>query len=108
MTINVGWPSMPPGNTTNGGWGAPSQPGNAPSVDNPTPAPQKASMRMRLETVGDVRRELKRTYIAARNEEISTQTATRLAYLLDLMSRMIERSDLEERIEALESRPALR
>lgn len=64
-------------------------------------------MRMRLETVADVRRELKRCYISARNEEISTQTATRLAYLLDLMSRMIERSDLEARIERLEAAKGL-
>ncbi len=77
------------------------------AIEASPPTPRKAaSPRLRLETVRDCRRELKKLFIAARNGEITTQTATRLAYLLDLTSRMIERSELEKRIEALEAQDA--
>ncbi|WP_339824318.1 hypothetical protein [uncultured Parasphingorhabdus sp.] len=99
------WPIATPENTNNGGWSTSETPA-LPAVVKTTPTPtakKPASMRLRLETVRDCRRELKRLFIAARNEEITTQTATRLAYILDLSSRMIERSELEQRIEALEA-----
>lgn len=99
------WPVAAPKNANNGGWIEPETPA-LPAVVKATPTPKAkkpASMRLRLENVRDCRRELKRLFIAARNEEITTQTATRLAYILDLSSRMIERSELEQRIEALEA-----
>jgi hypothetical protein len=107
MKTDVGWPSMQSDNTAIGGRGASTRPQNAPEVNDPPPSLQKASMRMRLETVADVRRELKRCYVDARNGDITSQDATRLGYLLDLLSRMIERSNLESRIEALEAARAL-
>lgn len=107
MTANTGWPSAQPENAENGGWGAPTEAENSSLFDTPTPAPQKASPRLRLDTVADVRRELRRVYIDARNGGIGTTEATKYAYLLDLMSRMIERTDLEARIEALEARRTL-
>lgn len=67
----------------------------------PLPLPMK---RTKLGTVREIRTELARLYREARAGRIDAATATRLAYLLDLMSRLIERSELEERIEALESK----
>jgi len=67
----------------------------------PTPRPQK---RTKLGNVREIRAELARVYRKAKAGEIDSGTATRLAYLLDLMSRMIERGELEERVEALEAR----
>jgi hypothetical protein len=96
-----GWPSYPQG-TENGQavWGQP--PANPVPVVQPSPLTRQPSKRLKLETAAHVRRELARIYREARCDEISTQTATRLAYLLEVLSRQIERTDLEKRIEALE------
>lgn len=100
-TMNEGWPSWP--QTAGNGPLAPLQVGGSPEV-SPTPPPRRlASPRLKLETVGNVRRELARIYREARRGELATQEATRFAYLLDLMSRMIERGELERRVEALEA-----
>lgn len=99
------------------GWGARTAPESAeigqagwpvsacvPSVSPPPPPPAKLpSPRLKLETVANVRRELARIYREARRGELKVDHATRLAYLLDLMARMIERSELEARIAALET-----
>ena len=78
--------------------------GNRAETLPPTPTPkQSRTPRLRLERITDCKRELAQLYRAARRGEISTQTATRLAYLLDLMSRMVERSELERRVEQLEA-----
>jgi len=95
----AGWPSL---NAENG-QATPAWPvGNPASAVQPSPLTRLPSKRLKLETAAHVRRELARIYREARREEISTQTATRLAYLLEVLSRQIERTDLEKRIEALE------
>lgn len=66
------------------------------------PLPTPVRNRTKLGTVREIRSELARVYRKAKSGEIDTTTATRLAYMLDLMSRMIERGELECRIEALE------
>jgi len=98
-----GWPNYPQG-AENGqaAWGQPLA--NPAPVVQPSPLIRQPSKRLKLETAAHVRRELARLYREARREEISTQTATRLAYLLEVLSRQIERSDLEKRIEALEGK----
>ena len=68
----------------------------------PPPPPPPATKRIRLGTVREVHRELQRVYREARGGRLPTQTATRLAYLLNLMAQMIVQSDLEARIEVLE------
>ena len=68
---------------------------------DPTPA-RKSSARLRLDKVSDIKRELARLYREARREEISTQTATRLAYLLNMMAQLIETTELEKRVIELE------
>jgi hypothetical protein len=52
--------------------------------------------------VSAVRRELARLYKEARRGEISAADASRLGSLLALIGRLIEGSDLENRVRALE------
>lgn len=49
-----------------------------------------------------IRRELGAVYRDCRAGRIPTQDGTRLGYLLDLLRRACETSDLQERLEALE------
>lgn len=67
------------------------------------PAPPSRDRRLSLHSVVAVRRELARVYRDARAGRLPTADATRLGYLLDLMRRAIESSDLEARIAALEA-----
>lgn len=60
-------------------------------------------LRLKLSTAEDCRRELARLYREARVNQIDVADASRLANILQIMSRLIETSDLEARIEALET-----
>lgn len=94
----VGWPEA----AENGQANAPQT--AAAWASEPTPTPAKlASPRLKLGSVADIKRELARLYREARREEISTQTATRLAYLLNMMAQLIETAELEKRVEAIEA-----
>jgi hypothetical protein len=64
--------------------------------------PYRSRARLRLSTVHECTREMARIYREARNNQIDTQTATRLCYILQSLAGMIRDSDLERRIEALE------
>ena len=64
--------------------------------------------RLRLNTVRECRRELAKVYVEARAGLIDTQTATRLAYLLQTLAAMIRDGDMEDRILALETEIAKR
>lgn len=55
-----------------------------------------------LNTAQRVRAELARVYKDARQGTISTQDASRLAFILTALYKVIEGSDLERRIEQLE------
>jgi len=66
------------------------------------PAPPR--LRLKLTSAGDVRRELARLYREARSGRVETQDASRLGNLLAILGRLIETSDLERRLEALEGR----
>ena len=98
-----GWPSYPQ-IAENGQTGWPCPPANPVPDAHPSPLLRPASKRLKLETASHVRRELAKIYRETRRGELPTQTATRLAYLLEVLSRQIERSDLEKRIEALEGK----
>ena len=94
-----GWPAF-----DTGGQEALNEPPKlAQNVEVLPPAPTPTRNRTKLADVRSIRSELSRVYRSAKNGEIDTTTATRLAYMLDLMSRMIERSELEQRIEFLEA-----
>lgn len=64
---------------------------------SPTPRP-----RIDLRDAHAIRRELGSVYRDMRALRIPSQDGTRLAYVLDLMRRACETSDLQERLEALE------
>jgi hypothetical protein len=99
----AGWPSFAPAESAENVPPLAMQQGKEAGVSSaPLPPAKLASPRLKLETVKDVRRELARIYREARRGELKPETATKLAFLLDLTSRMIERSELEARIEALE------
>lgn len=97
----TGWPSYPPqAESGQAGWGAP--PADPGIAAEPSPRRQ-ASPRLKLETAAHCRRELARIYRETRRGELKPETATKLAYLIDLTSRIIERSELEKRVEQLEA-----
>ncbi len=64
--------------------------------------------RTALTKMEHVRDELARVYRQARTGKIETQEATRLTYILVALSKVIEISDLEERIRTLEGKGARR
>lgn len=80
------------------GWSVPS----ATPVSEPTP-PSRV-VRAKLDTIGDVKTQLARLFREARGGKITTQDATRLASILAMLGRMIEGSDLEDRLAALEAK----
>lgn len=91
------WPSI-----ASNGWG-----NNLPAVAKmakatPTPVPAKPMARLRLNTVGDVAKELRKLYRESRAGILSTSEATKLAYLLNMLASIMATSDLEQRLESLE------
>ncbi|MDR3413287.1 MAG: hypothetical protein P4L87_20430 [Formivibrio sp.] len=64
--------------------------------------------RLRLGTIRECRRELAKLYVDARCGAIETADATRLAYLLTSLANLIRESEMEERIEALETKIKVR
>jgi len=68
------------------------------------PRNSKRRIRVRLDTVADARREVAKLYRMAREGEIEISDASKLANILALIARMVEGSDLEARLEALEAR----
>lgn len=67
--------------------------------------PQKGQRyRCKLDTLQDVKREMAKVYRESRSEMIDTAAATKLVWMLQAVSKVIEGSDLEKRIEALEKK----
>lgn len=62
-----------------------------------------ASPRMKLETLRDLKKEYKRIYVQARTGKIPLADATRFAYLISCMARLINESEIEKRVEQLEA-----
>ena len=60
-------------------------------------------LRLPLASAGDVARELARLYRQARAGQMEVQDSSRLANILQILARVLETSDLEARIEALEA-----
>lgn len=97
--VTTSWPIL----NTNG-HGAPIEPVKTAEIEVLNPiGPTPKRKRTKLADIRQIRSELGRVYRQVKNGEIDSGTGTRLAYMLDLMSRMIERSELEQRIEALEA-----
>ena len=67
--------------------------------------PQKGQRyRCKLDTMQDVKREMAKVYRESRSEQIDPATATKLVWMLQAVGKVIEGSDLEKRIEALENK----
>lgn len=98
----TGWPN-PPQTTANGNVGNSLVPANpAILIDTPTPSP-KASHRLRLSTISDCQREIRRLYIDARNGELSSGEAGKFVWIISTLSNLIADKQLEERVSQLES-----
>ena len=71
------------------------------TASNRTPAPRRTRVG-RLDTVTNVRRELVRVYVEARQGRLDVVEASRLGNILAIIGRLIEGADLEPRIAELE------
>ena len=69
------------------------------AVLRPIPTP-----RLDLSSIDDCRKELARVYRDARHGNIDTADASRLAFILGHIAKLIEIGDLEKRLEALEGK----
>ena len=61
-----------------------------------------ARLRLKLNSIDDVKAEMARLYREGKAGQRDVQDVSRLANVLALLARMIEGSDLEKRIAALE------
>lgn len=68
----------------------------------PPPAKPPRGSRAALSKLSHIRTELAAVYREARSGKLATEEATRLCYLLHTLARIIEASDFEARITALE------
>ena len=67
--------------------------------------PQKGQRyRCKLNTLGDIKSEMSKLYREARSGAIDIQDGTKLTWMLQAVAKVIEGSDLEKRIEILESK----
>ena len=66
------------------------------------PSPRRKPNIGRLCTLTSIRQEMARVYREARRGEILEQSAGRLCYILSLIAKILEGSDLEQRVAKLE------
>ena len=64
--------------------------------------PQGRRYRAKLDTLNDVKREMARVYRECRTGVLATTEGSKLTWMLEKIGKVIETSDLEKRIEALE------
>jgi hypothetical protein len=64
-------------------------------------------VRLRLGSVGDVRRELAKVYRQARASQLDMAKACKLTYVLATLGKLIEVESLESRLSALEHNVAV-
>ena len=72
--------------------------------DGDTESSTPPRLRLKLSTATDVTRELARLYRSGKSGEIPVSDVSRLANVLQILGRLIETSDLEQRLEALEGK----
>lgn len=71
-------------------------------IDEISDTPRPLVVRVKLTSVQDVQKELSKLYRLARAKKLDTSEASKLANILMLIARIMETSDLEERIARLE------
>jgi hypothetical protein len=79
-----------------------------PKENGQPPIPRGKPNVGRLHKLSSVRQEMARLYREARRGKGTVADAGRLAYILSLIARIIEGSDLERRLETLEKKMAER
>ncbi len=65
--------------------------------------PPAKRYRHRLNSLGDIKKEMGRLYREARTGSVDVQDAAKLTWCLQAIAKTIESSDLEQRITALEN-----
>ncbi len=65
---------------------------------------KKTRYRAKLDTIGDIKREMAKLYREARSGVVDVQDATKLTWCLQAVAKVIETSDLEDRVKELENR----
>lgn len=68
-----------------------------------TPPSQSPRLRLKLKTIDDVAAELARLYRQAKAGQVAVADASKLANILALLGRVLEGSQLESRLDALEA-----
>jgi len=64
--------------------------------------------RIRLASLSDVAKEIRKLYRESRAGTLATSEATKLAYLLNMLAGILTASDLEERLAKLETKKPIR
>jgi hypothetical protein len=72
--------------------------------ENDTESSSPPRLRLKLSTATDVVRELARLYRSGKSGEIPVADVSRLANVLQIIGRLIETSEVELRLEALEGK----
>lgn len=93
-----GWPTAPK-DTRPDNVGTELIAGSSDVAEEPAP---KASQRLRLSSLADVKRQIRLVYIEARNGEMATGEATRFVYILTQLANLIADADLERKVSRLE------
>lgn len=70
---------------------------------DPLPA-KPPRYRCKLDTLADVKKEMARVYRETRSDQLDPGTGSKLVFMLQSIGRVIEGSDLEQRVEALEEK----
>ena len=65
---------------------------------------KKTRYRAKLDTIGDIKREMAKLYRETRSGVVDVQDATKLTWCLQAVAKVIETSDLEDRVKELENR----
>lgn len=82
-------------------WPAPVQSVSAPVGDKPEGAKR---VRVKLDTIEDIRKEAATLYRKCRSNEISPDLAGKLAFLLQTVARLTDQAETERKLEELENR----
>ena len=65
---------------------------------------KKVRYRAKLDTINDIKREMCKLYRETRSGLVDVQDATKLTWCLQAVAKVIETSDLEDRVNRLENK----
>lgn len=103
----AGWSEYP--TATPNGVAKPAAPSTNVCIEaSPPPAPANPMARIRLTTMSDIAKEYRKLYREARAGTLATAEASKLGYLLSALAGILTASDLEARLQTLESAKASR